>query len=190
MPYSDNDSLRSITFEEARVSAEKEHVKLRTVVYLLVMDSGYLLNFCYRISHRLTGRYRRHLLAELLPKAIMQFARVVTGSLISPKAKIGKRLKIAYGMNIVIGEYAEVGDDVFMFNGITLGSAMPGRSHVKQPRIGNRVLIGSGAKILGDIEIGDDVLIGANSVVLSSFGPNVTIAGIPARVVRDHRQET
>ena len=87
-------------------------------------------------------------------------------------------------MNIVIGEYSEIGDDVFIFNGVTLGSTIPGLPEIKQPKIGNKVLIGSGAKILGGITIGDNVIIGANAVVVKSFGPNITIAGMPAKIIR------
>jgi serine O-acetyltransferase len=186
MPYQENDSLWRIIVEEAKVSAERDNVRLRTIVYLLVMDCGFLLNFCYRIAHRLSKKYRRHVFSELIPKFVMQFARVITGSSVSFKAKLGRRLKIEYGMGVVIGEYVEIGDDAFIFSGVTLGSTFPGAAHPEQPKIGNNVLIGSGAKLLGGLEIGDNVLIGANSVVLKSFGPNVSVAGMPARVVRVH----
>jgi serine O-acetyltransferase len=186
MPYHGTEPFWSIVFEEAKVFAEKDNVRLLTVIYLLFMDCGFLLNFCYRIAHRLHERHRGHITAVLLPKVIMQFARVITGSSISYGARIGKRFKIGYGSDIVIGEHAEIGDDVFMFNGVTLGSTIPNLPEVKQPRIGNNVLIGSGAKLLGGIRIGDNVKIGANSVVLKSFDSDVSIAGVPAKVVSTH----
>lgn len=186
MPYDENEKIRKIILEEARVYAEKEDVKFKTVLYLLIMDCGFLLDFCYRIAHAIHNRGKRHLVREIIPKMIMQWARVITASSISHKARIGRRFKIGYGMNIVIGEFAEIGDDVFMFNGVSLGSAIPGQEKITQPVIGNRVLIGTGAKILGGIRIGDDVRIGANSVVLNSFGSNLTIAGMPAKIVKDH----
>lgn len=185
MAYEPTDRIRDIIVEEARVYAEKHDVRLRTIIYLLVMDCGFILDFCYRIARRIHERSNRHLFSEVVPKFIMQVARVITSSSISYRARIGKRFKIGYGMNIVIGEYAVIGDDVFLFNGVSLGSVIPGREKVEQPSIGDRVLIGAGAKILGGITIGDDVRIGANSVVLDSVGSHATVAGIPARIVKD-----
>jgi len=183
MPYGPEESLRDIIYEEAKVYAERDNVKLRTVLYLLVMNSGFVLDFCYRIANRLHRKSQRHIFRELMPKVIMQFARVMTSSSVSHRAKIGKRLMIAYGMNIVIGEEVEIGDDVLVFNGVSFGSTIPGKADVRQPTVGSRIMIGSGAKLLGGIEIGDDVKIGANSVVLKSFPGNVTIAGMPAKIV-------
>jgi serine O-acetyltransferase len=186
MPYKDDDKLTRIIVEEAKVYAEKERIKIRTIIYLLLMNSGFLLDFCYRIASRMSKRSKRHIFREIIPKVIMQFAKGKSCSAISHKAQIGKRFKIGYGMNIVIGEFVEIGDDVTIFNGVSFGSTIPGMLEIRQPKIGNNVLVGTGAKILGGIEIGDNVRIGANSVVLDSFKANVTIAGLPAKIVRNH----
>ncbi|HVN95536.1 MAG TPA: DapH/DapD/GlmU-related protein [Syntrophorhabdaceae bacterium] len=182
--------LRDIIYEEGRLYAERDSVKMRTILYLLFMHCGFFLDVCYRIANALSMRYRNAYLGELLPKIIMQFARIITSSSISHKAKIGRRFVIAYGMNIVIGEYVEIGDDVIVFNGTSFGSTIPGRAEVKQPTIGDRVLIGAGAKVLGGIRIGNDVRVGANSVVLQSCPDNVTIAGIPAKIVKGPEKDS
>jgi len=102
---------------------------------------------------------------------------------IHPGAKVGKRLVIDHGMGIVIGETAEIGDDVLLYQGVTLGGT--GKDQGKRhPTIGNHVLVGSGAKILGPIRVGDNSRIAANAVVLAEVPPGSTAVGVPARVVR------
>ena len=114
---------------------------------------------------------------------ISQASRHRTGIEIHPGAKIGKRLVIDHGMGIVIGETAEIGDDCLLYHGVTLGGTGKdtGKRH---PTIGNNVLIGTGAKVLGPFKVGDNSRIAANSVVLSEVPPDSTAVGIPARVVR------
>src|SRR5205085_597641 len=115
----------------------------------------------HRISHRLWQRQRTRLLARLLS----QFSRSVTGVEIHPGATIGRRFFIDHGMGVVIGETAEVGDDVLIYQGVTLG----GTGHEKgkrHPTLGHHVVVGTGAKVLGNITIGDNVKIGAGSVVV------------------------
>ena len=120
---------------------------------------------------------------KFLGRAISQANRHRTGIEIHPGAKIGKRLVIDHGMGIVIGETAEIGDDCLIYHGVTLGGT--GREHGKRhPTIGNNVLIGTGAKVLGPFKVGDNSRIAANSVVLSEIPANSTAVGIPARVVR------
>lgn len=119
----------------------------------------------------------------LLARAISQISRHRTGIEIHPGAKIGKRLVIDHGMGIVIGETAEIGDDCLLYHGVTLGGTGKdtGKRH---PTIGNNVLIGTGAKVLGPFTVGDNSRIAANSVVLGEIPANSTAVGVPARVVR------
>ena len=114
---------------------------------------------------------------------ISQRARKQTGIEIHPGAKIGKRLVIDHGMGIVIGETAEIGDDVLLYQGVTLGGTGKdvGKRH---PTIGNNVLIGSGAKVLGPFKVGDNSRIAAGAVVLKEVPPNATAVGVPARIVK------
>ena len=120
---------------------------------------------------------------KLLARAISQHSRHRTGIEIHPGAKIGRRLVIDHGMGIVIGETAEIGDDCLIYHGVTLGGTGKdvGKRH---PTIGNNVLIGTGAKVLGPFTVGDNSRIAANSVVLSEIPPDSTAVGVPARIVR------
>ena len=118
-----------------------------------------------------------------LARMISQMGRHRTGIEIHPGAKIGRRLVIDHGMGIVIGETAEIGDDCLIYHGVTLGGT--GKDSGKRhPTIGNNVLIGTGAKVLGPFKVGDNSRIAANSVVLSEIPPDSTAVGIPARVVK------
>ena len=118
-----------------------------------------------------------------LARMISQMGRHRTGIEIHPGAKIGRRLVIDHGMGIVIGETAEIGDDCLIYHGVTLGGT--GKDSGKRhPTIGNNVLIGTGAKVLGPFKVGDNSRIAANSVVLSETPPDSTAVGIPARVVK------
>jgi serine O-acetyltransferase len=140
--------------------------------------AGFHALLAYRVAHRL-----RRWGIPLIPRVISQFARWLTGIEIHPAAVIGKGFFIDHGMGVVIGETAEVGDYVTLFQGVTLGGT--GKEHGKRhPTIGNHVVIGAGAKILGGIKVGDNVKIGANSVVLKSIPPNSTVIGVPARVIK------
>ena len=133
-------------------------------------------------SHRLAHWCYRHNL-KFLARAISQRSRRRTGIEIHPGATIGRRLVIDHGMGIVIGETAEIGDDCLIYHGVTLGGTgkYVGKRH---PTIGNNVLIGTGAKVLGPIKVGDNSRIAANSVVLREIPEDSTAVGIPARVVR------
>lgn len=115
-------------------------------------------------------------------RIISQFARFITGIEIHPGAVIGKNLFIDHGMGVVIGETCEIGDNVTLYQGVTLGGTgkEKGKRH---PTIGNNVLIASGAKVLGSMTIGDNSKIGAGSVVLQEVPPNSTVVGIPGRIV-------
>ena len=120
---------------------------------------------------------------KFLARMISQRSRRRTGIEIHPGAKIGKRLVIDHGMGIVIGETAEIGDDCLIYHGVTLGGTGKevGKRH---PTIGNNVLIGTGAKVLGPFTVGDNCRIAANSVVLGEIPPNCTAVGVPAKVVK------
>lgn len=126
---------------------------------------------------------------KFLARLISQRSRHRTGIEIHPGAKIGRRLVIDHGMGIVIGETAEIGDDCLIYHGVTLGGTGKdvGKRH---PTIGNNVLIGTGAKVLGPFKVGDNSRIAANSVVLSEIPPNSTAVGVPAKVVRIVGQKT
>ena len=118
-----------------------------------------------------------------LARLISQRSRRKTGIEIHPGAKIGRRLVIDHGMGIVIGETAEIGDDCLIYHGVTLGGT--GKDHGKRhPTIGNNVLIGTGAKVLGPFRVGDNSRIAANSVVLTEIPPDCTAVGVPAQIVR------
>ena len=120
---------------------------------------------------------------KFLARAISQLSRHRTGIEIHPGAKIGRRLVIDHGMGIVIGETAEIGDDCLIYHGVTLGGT--GKDSGKRhPTIGNNVLIGTGAKVLGPFKVGDNSRIAANSVVLSEIPSDSTAVGVPARVVK------
>lgn len=133
-------------------------------------------------SHRKAHWCYQHNL-KFLARAISQHSRRRTGIEIHPGATIGRRLVIDHGMGIVIGETAEIGDDCLIYHGVTLGGTGKdvGKRH---PTIGNNVLIGTGAKVLGPIKVGDNSRIAANSVVLKEIPEDSTAVGIPARVVR------
>ncbi len=134
-----------------------------------------------RSHHRAHWFYEHNM--KFIARMISQASRHRTGIEIHPGAKIGKRLVIDHGMGIVIGETAEIGDDCLLYHGVTLGGTGKdtGKRH---PTIGNNVLIGTGAKVLGPFKVGDNSRIAANSVVLSEVPPDSTAVGIPARVVR------
>ena len=131
----------------------------------------------HRVAHAL---YNRRLFVTA--RLISQLGRFLTGIEIHPGAVIGNRLFIDHGMGVVIGETAEVGDDVILYQGVTLGGTgnETGKRH---PTVGNNVVIGTGAKILGNITLGNNVRVGASSVVIHSVPADSTVVGIPGRIV-------
>ena len=124
--------------------------------------------------------YKRGL--KVLARMVSQLARFFTGIEIHPGAKIGKGLFIDHGMGVVIGETAEVGDNVTIYHGATLGGTGKDKGK-RHPTIGSNVVIGAGAKILGPLYVGDNVKIGANAVVLKDIPANSTAVGIPAKII-------
>jgi serine O-acetyltransferase len=145
---------------------------------VILTYAGFHALLAYRIAHWLKA-YN----VPILPRVISQLARWVTGVEIHPSAKIGTGFFIDHGMGVVIGETAEIGDYVTLFQGVTLGGTGKERGK-RHPTLGNHVVVGAGAKILGGIKVGDNVKIGANSVVLKNVPPNSTVIGVPARVIK------
>ncbi|MDE3226809.1 MAG: serine O-acetyltransferase [Nitrospirota bacterium] len=137
--------------------------------------------------HAVTAHRAIHALHKtglpIVPRMLSNVMRFLTGIEIHPGATLGRGVFIDHGMGVVIGETAEVGDYVTLFQGVTLGGT--GKEHGKRhPTLGNHVVVGAGAKILGGIKIGDNVKIGANSVVLKSVPPNCTVTGVPGRIIK------
>jgi len=126
---------------------------------------------------------------KLLARIISQLTRFFTGIEIHPGAVIGRRCFIDHGMAVVIGETTEIGDDVTLYQGVTLGGTGKdtGKRH---PTIGNRVIVSSGAKVLGPFKVGDDVKIGSGSIVLNEIPPGCTVVGIPGKIVRRYGEST
>lgn len=131
----------------------------------------------HRLAHRLY-RARLHVLARLVSHA----SRICTGIEIHPGARIGRRFFIDHGMGVVIGETSVIGDDVLLYQGVTLGGTGHGKEK-RHPTLGNHVVVGSGAKVLGNIELGEWVKVGAGSVVVRPVPAHATVVGIPGRVV-------
>ncbi|MBR2365774.1 MAG: serine O-acetyltransferase [Oscillospiraceae bacterium] len=150
----------------------------RSAIEVLLLYNGLHAVFYYRIAHFL---YRCHL--RFLARWISQVTKFFTGIEIHPAAKIGRRLVIDHGTGIVIGATAEIGDDCLLYQGVTLGGTGKdvGKRH---PTLGNNVMVGSGAKVLGPFRVGDNARIAANSVVLREVPPNATVVGVPGRIVR------
>jgi len=140
--------------------------------------------FHARELHRLAHTLHRHGV-PVIPRAISNFSRFVTGIEIHPGATIGEGLFIDHGMGVVIGETAEIGDDCHILQGVTLGGTSLHRSK-RHPTLGNRVTVGAGAKLIGAVEIGDNARIGAGSVVVTNVPENATVVGVPGHVVSFH----
>ena len=140
--------------------------------------SGFHALLAYRVAHWLLSWK-----IPFFPRFLSQAARWLTGVEIHPGAKIGTGFFIDHGMGVVIGETSEIGDFVTLFQGVTLGGTGKERGK-RHPTLGNHVVVGAGAKVLGGIRIGDNVKIGANAVVLRSVPPNSTVVGNPGRIVK------
>lgn len=149
----------------------------KSALEVLLLYSSMQAIILYRLAHKL---YNKKL--YFFARIVSQFGRFFTGIEIHPGAKIGKGLFIDHGMGVVIGETAEVGDNVTIYHGVTLGGT--GKDNGKRhPTVGNNVVIGAGAKILGPIYIGKAARIGANAVVLKDVPCNSTAVGIPAKII-------
>lgn len=145
---------------------------------ILLLYNGLHATIDYRIAHWLHTHGLR-----FLARSVSQWSKIWTGIEIHPAAKIGRRLVIDHGTGIVIGETAELGDDCLLYQGVTLGGTGKdiGKRH---PTLGNNVMVGAGAKVLGPFRVGDNARIAANSVVLREVPPNATVVGVPGHIVR------
>ncbi|MCM8812503.1 MAG: serine O-acetyltransferase [Candidatus Omnitrophica bacterium] len=145
---------------------------------VLLTYSGLHALFFYRLAHRL-WRWK----IPFFPRWISQLGRACTGIEIHPGAAIGRGLFIDHGMGVVIGETAVVGENVTLYQGVTLGGTgkEKGKRH---PNIGDNVVVGAGAKILGNITVGENSYVGANAVVIKDVPPNSTVVGVPGRVTK------
>ena len=170
--------------KETLEAYQKNDPAARSKWEVLLLYNGLHAIICYRISHWLWC-HRCRFLARLLS----QIAKWLTGVEIHPAATIGRRLVIDHGTGIVVGATTEIGDDCLIYQGVTLGGTgvMQGKRH---PTLGNNVLVGNGARILGPFKVGDNARIAAGSVVLSEVPPDSTAVGVPAQIVRVHGQET
>lgn len=151
----------------------------RSALEIVLCYPGFHAVMLHRLAHSLY-----HAKIPILPRFVSQISRFLTGIEIHPGARIGHRFFIDHGMGVVIGETAEIGDDVLIYQGVTLGGTGHERGK-RHPTIGNHVVIGTGAKVLGGIHIGNNVKIGAGSVVVHSVPDDSTVVGIPGRIVRN-----
>jgi len=170
--------LISILFYQDIRTAQKKDPAAKSFLEVVLLYQGLHALVAYRVSHFF---YKLQLF--FLARLISQFARLATGIEIHPGAKIGKRFFIDHGMGVVIGETSVIGDDVLLYQGVTLGGTglEKGKRH---PTIGNNVVVGTGAKILGNITIGDNSYVGANAVVIKDVPPNSTVVGVPGRITK------
>ena len=145
---------------------------------VLLTYSGVHAVLIYRLAHKLYVNQ-----FKLTARALSQLGRLLTGIEIHPAAKIGKGLFIDHGAGVVIGETAEIGDNCLLYQGATLGGTGKGKGK-RHPTLGNNVMVGCGAKVLGPFKVGDNAKIAANAVVLEAVPANATAVGVPARVVR------
>lgn len=149
----------------------------KSVLEILLCYSGLHALWFYRLNHWLWNHGMR-----LLSRWLSQVARLLTGIEIHPAAQIGRRLFIDHGMGVVIGETSVIGDDVTLYQGVTLGGTgkEKGKRH---PTVGNGVVIGAGARVLGNVRVGDNSRVGAGSVVLRDVPDNSTIVGVPGHII-------
>jgi len=168
----------ALFFREEINAARAKDPAARSLPEIILLYQGLHALICYRAA-RMFFRLKLYLPARL----ISQFGRQWTGIEIHPGAVIGRGLFIDHGMGVVIGETAVIGNNVLLYQGVTLGGTglQKGKRH---PTIGDNVVIGAGAKVLGDITVGDNSYIGANAVVIKDVPPNSTVVGVPGRITR------
>lgn len=169
--------------EDIRVIYDKDPAA-NNIIEVILCYPGLHALIAYRLAHRL---YKWHI--PVIPRMISYLTRIITGIEIHPAAKIGRKFFIDHGEGVVIGETTVIGDNVLIYQQVTLGGT--GKEHGKRhPTLGNNVIVGAGAKVLGNITLGDNVRVGAGSVVIEDVPANSTVVGIPGRVVvRDNNDE-
>lgn len=168
----------AILFRQEIKSVFEKDPAATNYIEVLLTYSGLHAVIFYRISHALSK-----VGVPFFPRYISQMGRFFTGIEIHPGAMIGKRFFIDHGMGVVIGETTIIGDDVLIYQGVTLGGTGKERGK-RHPTVGNNVVMGAGAKVLGDITIGDNSYIGSNAVVIKDVPPNSTVVGIPGRITK------
>ena len=172
-------SLLEAVREDIRAAMDRDPAA-RNAAEVLLFYPG----FHARLAHRAANALHRRGV-PLLPRGIMHVARFLTGIEIHPGATIGRRFFIDHGMGVVIGETAEIGDDVMLYQGVTLGGTSTQRIK-RHPTLRDRVVVGAGAKVIGGIEVGENARIGAGSVVVTNVPPNATVVGVPGHIVAFH----
>lgn len=175
-------SIIAITFKREITATFERDPAATSFFEVLLTYSGLHALIFYRISHALLN-----MRVPFLPRWLSQLGRFFTGIEIHPGARIGKGLFIDHGMGVVIGETAIIGENVTLYQGVTLGGTGKERGK-RHPTLGNNVVAGAGAKILGNITIGDNVNIGANAVVVRDVPPNSTVVGVPGRIARQEEK--
>jgi serine O-acetyltransferase len=157
---------------------------VKNVIEILFAYPGFHARQFHRVAHTLL---KWHI--PFIPRWISHISRFLTGIEIHPGALIGKRFFIDHGMGVVIGETTEIGDNVLLYQGVTLGGTSLQKKK-RHPTLGNNVVVGAGAKIIGAITIGDNVKVGSGSVVITSAPPNATVVGVPGRIVEIRNPDT
>ena len=172
---------RVFCMDSIKVAMERDPAATSFAVIVLTYSGFHALMF-YKLMHMLS-----RMSVPFLPRVLSQFSKFITGIEIHPKAEIGKGLFIDHGMGVVIGETSVIGENVTLFQGVTLGGTgkEKGKRH---PTIGNNVVVGAGAKILGNIKVGNNVLVGANAVVLRDVPDDSTVVGVPGRIAKRRGQ--
>jgi serine O-acetyltransferase len=171
-------TLLLVVFADEIKATQERDPAARGPIEILLLYPGLHALIGHRLAH---GLWCKHI--PFFPRLISQIFRFLTGIEIHPGAVIGKGLFIDHGMGVVIGETAIIGDNVTLFQGVTLGGT--GKEHGKRhPTIGNNVVVGTGAKVLGNITVGDNSYIGANAVIIKTVPPNATVVGVPGHVTR------
>jgi serine O-acetyltransferase len=170
------------TVKEQIETIFREDPAAKSKIEILLCYPGFHAILMHRLAHRL---YKARV--PLIPRLLSQVSRFFTGIEIHPGATIGRRFFIDHGMGVVIGETTEIGDDCLLYQGVTLGGTgnEKGKRH---PTLGDHVVVGTGAKILGNIRIGSHVKVGAGSVVVHPVPDHSTVVGIPGRVVRSRTE--
>ncbi|MFQ5952381.1 MAG: serine O-acetyltransferase EpsC [Candidatus Omnitrophota bacterium] len=168
-------------YDEIKAAMERDPAATNYVEVVFTYSSLHALMF-WKCSHTL-----RKWKIPILPRFLSQFGKWITGIEIHPGAQIGKGFFIDHGMGVVIGETSIIGDNVTLFQGVTLGGTGKERGK-RHPTLKNNVVVGAGAKILGNITIGDNVMVGANAVVVRDVPDDSTIVGVPGRIARRRGQ--
>lgn len=162
--------------EDIRAAVARDPAARNQFEVLIVYPGIHALIF-YRFNHWLW-----HLGLKLLARFLSNIARFLTGIEIHPAATIGRRLFIDHGMGVVIGETAEIGDDCTIYHGVTLGGTSLNKGTKRHPTLKNNVIVGAGAKVLGPVTLGDNVHVGANSVVVKDVPEGATVVGVPGQL--------